>query len=126
MSNEVEQTQEQEDGYKEIRLKVRVDSYKAISNCIHNELKLTKQDVEDMIAKLLSKVIENQLTTGQLKYTLEKCVAETVRDSVARLGNSSRWNLNDQIDNAIDKAIGEKIREVVNEKLKNVNVKELL
>ena len=115
-----------DNNYKELILKVKVDSYKAISNYIHNELKITKQDVEDAMKKMLISTIVSQISDGKLQSVLGMYLERAVNDSVARLSKSGVWDINKNIDIAIEKAIGDKILQIVKEKLKNMNIKDMV
>ena len=107
------------DELKEITLKVNLDSYKALQNYLHNELAISKEDIEKMLEKLIGRIINNKIEDGEF---LHKSVDKIVADSIYRLENSNTWQLEKRIDQYIEKAIGEKIMKRVREQLNGVNL----
>lgn len=104
---------------KEVSLKIKVDSYKDLQNYIHNELKLTKKDIEEMLEKLIVRVVENKLSDSVF---LSNYVEKVVRESIGKLSKTQTWNIEINVNNAIEKVVGEQIMKSVREQVKNINI----
>jgi len=107
------------DEVKEITLKVNMDTYKALQNYLHNELKITKVDIEEMLEKLIMRVLNEKLENEEF---LSKSVDKTIKDSISRLANTNTWVLEKRIDSVVEKVVGEKIMERVREQLKGLTL----
>jgi chaperonin GroEL (HSP60 family) len=97
---------------KEIKLRVKVDTYKELQNYLKNELKITKPEVEKLITKLCENVITQQLHEG----ILENSIDNAVRESISRLGKGG-WRIEERVDKTVEEAVGKIIMNRVREQL---------
>ena len=104
-------------GTKEIRLKVTADTYKAVTNLLHNEMGLSKEDLMGMIDKVIERIVDKKLDADKL----DSIILEAVKGSISRL-TTNGWGLNKCVDNAIEKAVGAKVIARVNERLNSITV----
>jgi hypothetical protein len=103
----------------EIKLMVKVDTYKALTNHIHNELKISKEDIAKMIDDSMIRIMEKRLIDSRV---FERSVDDVVKRSIAKLVSSSTWNLESSINTAIQRAIGEQIMNTVRDQLKGISI----
>ena len=113
----------EENKLNEVTLKIEVDSYKALQNYIHNELNLTKPDIEMMISKMIAPVIDKKLSVGT---DITNSIDRVVSASIGRMSSGHSFNWDIAIDKAIKKAIGDTITNEVTERMKNINLADLL
>lgn len=103
----------------DITLKVKVDTYKALTNYIHNELKITKEDIEKMINDATIRIINQKVEDPDFLYNY---VQRTVNDHIRTLTNMKTWDIKSDVNRAIEKCVGELIMNTVREQLKGVNI----
>jgi hypothetical protein len=109
--------------YQNVTLRVKLDSYKDLQNFLHNELKLTKPDVEKLIEKFTSAIINEKLTNAEwIEKHIDRNVQKVVEDRISRLSSLSSWKINDKIDEAIQKCIGQYIINRVKEQMSNIKL----
>ena len=104
--------------YQEVKLVIKADSYKAVQQYLHNTLKLTKPDVEAIIAKnvesCLDSLIRNQSTT--FSHMVERNIYDIVKRGIADLSKDSSWNLDARIREYINKEINHIINQAIADK----------
>jgi len=94
---------------KEIKLIIKNDNYKAIKNFIHNDLGVTKIELEEMVGNYVKSYIEKGDLTESV---VEKKIADLVGDTIrVRYGYGLRGGqtIKDKIDQNIDKLVCEAI-----------------
>lgn len=107
------------DEMREIKLNVKVDTYKALQNYLKNELKMNKSDMEQLVSKLVEATVEKQLSENGL---LETRIDKAVNQSMARLKSTKNWQLEKAVDEIIEKKVGERILEVVKERMQDLKI----
>lgn len=104
----------------EIKLKVTVDTYKEVKNIIHNEIGLTKLDIENIIVKMTETYIIkhlNELDDWDFKYKFKKIVEDIFDEKIKVKNRSARYNF---FDSCFEDAVKEKIKDVMDEKIKEL------
>lgn len=109
--------------YQDVVLRVKIDSYKDLQNIIHNELKLTKPDVEKLIEKITYAFLNEKLSNVDwVEKYIDRNIEKVVKDVISKQSSSTSWNLDIKINSAIEKCIGQYIMDKVKEQLKNVTL----
>jgi len=103
----------------DFHFKVSLDTYKALQNHIHNGLKISKEDMENMVEKMIDRIVIKKMNDDNF---LRTCVDKSVNQSIARLQTNGHWNLEKRIDECIEKAIGEKILQRVRAQMTGIQV----
>lgn len=77
-------------GEREIVLKVKYDSYKAISNYLKNELGISKKQVEEIISRQTEEAVSKYLQSTQGSKTLDTILSNEVSKILANAFGVSR------------------------------------
>ena len=104
---------------RELILKVKIDSYKDLQNYLNNELKITKKDIEDMLDRLIERILENKISEPDFLF---KHVDLAVQNAIRKLTDYKSWNLEKDVNRAIEKAISEKVMDIVRDQLKDTKL----
>ena len=98
---------------KQIILKVNPEKYKEIKNYIHNDLKITKTEINEIVEKMVLKLLESQMNTaldGKIDGIIKKYVKYYLSD---QYNGYSREALEKRISDAMNKVFEKYLQEKV-------------
>jgi hypothetical protein len=98
---------------KELKLIVKTNTYKEIANYLHNELKITRLEIE----KIIENYIERRFLDSEWMEYINNDIYKVVEKSIARLSSQRIWDIDNSIDAAIEKCLGQYIMKKINDKL---------
>lgn len=108
---------------KDITLKVKLDTYKALQNYLNNELKMNKKDFEDLVEQKVESVLKKHLEEdghGRLNGAIDRTITGLLSGYSSSRPYSSY--LLERVNKAIEEQIGKVIRETVSLQLKELNL----
>ena len=97
---------------KEVKLIIKTNTYKEIANYLYNELKITRPEIE----KIIENYIEKRFSDKWAEYINDNTY-KIVEKSIARLSSQRIWDIDNSIDAAIEKCLGQYIMKKINDKL---------
>lgn len=104
-----------------ITLYVKPHSYNAVKNYIHNELKITKPDVENMVGQVTANVIAARLQEDDfLRSRVDKTIRNILMEAIA--GRQTGWNLQNIVYQTIQQIFGKYIQDKVSEMILNKDI----
>ena len=101
---------------KELKLIVKTNTYKEIANYLHNELKITRLEIE----KIIENYIERRFLDSEWMEYINNDIYKVVEKSIARLSTQKIWDIDHSIDNAIEKCLGQYIMKRIKEHLDKI------
>ena len=106
-----------------IILKVNRNSFKELKNMMHNELKITKEDLERMVSKSCKSIIEKKLNDDRnyIIHPIKQAVEGFIIQQVKKYTGENWYT-----DKAFEKIIKETFGKIIEEEIKKIVTKELL
>ena len=107
---------------KEIVLKLKLNTHKQLSKIIRNELKMSKENLEDLVKQQVLDCIEKMIMQddGYLDLMFRQRLAQIISSKFNKGGRSYNF------DTLVDKMIADKYDSVIDEKVNTVVTKEVL
>jgi hypothetical protein len=106
----------------EIVLNLKLNTYKQLSNLIHNELKMSKENLEEIVRDQVIKYIETKLMTD------ESFMDEIFKRELTRIVHGKFKNCGKiyNFDALVQKMIKDKYEKEINEKISSLFTKQVL
>lgn len=103
-----------------IVLKVKHDTYRAVKECIINELGINKHNMEQYVEKYVANIIKGQLNTNNF---LANKVENIVKDVISSTAYGKRYgDIEYNVQSAIGQMVGKRIEEEVKKQLESIKL----